>query len=742
MSERIVILGKGGIGKSTIAANLSELYALGGKRVLHVGCDPKSDSSLLLTGGAGIPTVVEALHSGPPVFEELLFKTGRGIDCLEAGGPAPGEGCAGMGLLKTFELLEANRDKIEAGYDVVLFDVIGDIVCGGFAVPLRKGFGRKVFVVVSDDVMSLYAANNIARAMLSYSYSGARLLGLVANGVGAGGGGMVDRFAKLINVKTLAYCPLAAAVAEAEVSGVNVVRASPRSPFSKAVLELKNALDSDGGDGPLPKPVDGRRLFPMLSGRPGPAWNGGAARNAAAPACPSGEEKLKAPVIKTAPAAGRAPCAVSGGSWRSFFSSDSFSAPCSVRYSGRQVFLAHEDRECAASTARMEEGEKLSFHRQPGVILPGRGFRDESLSSRISSNLGAADVIRGSGNKIEKLAGGVGGPGAPDYIFMHSGCVPYAMGEDIGHLARAAQKSSGVPVVNSTHLNSCSFPGNLRTFFRALAMQRGKTKKRSAPGAVLLLGYGDLWVEELDEMLSAAGVRPYWMLPEYDTESLAAFWAAKSALLSDAFMYDFLEGVFGGHCGKKVLRPASPYGFAATAAWVMAAASLCGREKAAGRAVRDALARSAGAWRGLRLRAASRRAAFVAGARDLERIFIPSKSAGIPLAGFLGEAGFGIDLLMFAPEKKSLGPFKKAIAGGRIPVDFFETEKELRRKLSGGAFSGVWSDFLCDYRVSDAGKAQISMDMFRPGFTGACRTLETILSVCEAGFAGYGRKKS
>jgi hypothetical protein len=247
--------------------------------------------------------------------------------------------------------------------------------------------------------------------------------------------------------------------------------------------------------------------------------------------------------------------------------------------------------------------------------------------------------------------------------------------------------------------------------------------------------------EELDGILSAAGVRAYWMLPEYDTDSLGVLRSVGSAILSDAFAYDFLEGVLSGSYKKKIKRPPSPYGFASTAAWVMGAASLCGREKAAGKALRGFLAGHAGAWKGLKARAASHRVAFVAGAGDLERVFIPSKSAGVPLTGFIGEAGFGIDLLMFAPEKKSLERFKGSLAGGGIRVDFFETEKDLRRKLSSGKFSCVWSDFLCDYRISDAGKAQISMDMFRPGFAGACGTLESILAVCEAGFAGYGKKR-
>jgi len=340
MSERIVILGKGGIGKSTIAANLSELYALAGKRVLHIGCDPKSDSALLLTGGVGIPTVVESLREGAPVFDKLLFRTGRGIDCLEAGGPAPGEGCAGMGLLKTFELFEANKAKVDAGYDVVLFDVLGDIVCGGFAVPLRKGFGRKVIIVVSDDLMSLYAANNIARAMEVYSYSGARLLGLVANGVEAGGGTMADRFAELINVKTIARCPDDPCVREAEGRGETVVRSRPGSPFAKAIRWIKKALDEDAGAAGFPKPVDGRTLLPILSGRPRPA--AGAAGPAAKPSVPACGPGAGAPppIIASSPARRRAR-PDSGGAWRAFFSPEVFSNTGVVRYLCSQVSQAH-----------------------------------------------------------------------------------------------------------------------------------------------------------------------------------------------------------------------------------------------------------------------------------------------------------------------------------------------------------------------------------------------------------------
>ncbi|MDA8242891.1 MAG: hypothetical protein M0025_02085 [Elusimicrobia bacterium] len=739
MAERIVILGKGGIGKSTIAANLSELYALEGKRVLHVGCDPKSDSALLLTGGEGIPTVVEALRGGSPALEDLIYRTGRGVDCLEAGGPAPGEGCAGMGLLKTFELLESGREKVAADYDAVVFDVLGDIVCGGFAVPLRKGFGRKVLIVVSEDLMSLYAANNIARAMTVHAGSGAGLMGLVANGADGGRGGAVDKFASLIKAGILARCPSDPAVREAEAAGAAVVRVAPRSPFAAAVRKIKAALDA--GDPPrgLPRPVDGRILLPLLSGR-GRKKPAAAAPPPAAPAaCPAagagaGSFPVSSPARKLSPP--------DGGGWRRFFSEGVFAGTGLVRYTGRQAFLAHEDRECAYGQERLEESEKVPFLRGPASLLPGSELRREEGSSRSSSALGTREVIMGSGSRVAEIAAGLG-RGGPDYIFMTNGCVPYAMGEDVQKLAAEAEKASGVPVViSSTCLDGCSVPGELMGFLRAYAKGGGRKPARLPAGAALLLGYGGSGLRELDGILAAAGVKARWMLPEYDGESLEALRSAGRALLSDSSIYDRLEAAFSGRWKKSFRRPPSPYGFPATAAWLLEAAALAGREKAAREAARKAMAARAGEWAALKARAAGKRIAFVAGEADLDRVFVPARSAGIPPAGFLAEAGFGLDLLVYAPEAKSLGRFRGRISALGIRTSAFSTEAELRRRLAAPGISAVWSDFNCDYRVSDAGKAQVSLDMFRPGFAGACRTLETILAVCGADFASYGRKKN
>jgi nitrogenase iron protein NifH len=180
--QNLVIYGKGGIGKSTIAASLSEAYALSGRRVLHVGCDPKHDSAMRLVPGGRVPTVLERLLLGRRLTRAEVLTEGRhGIHCVEAGGPEPGTGCGGRGVAKMMEVLAQTRVVEEGGYDLAVFDVLGDVVCGGFAAPLKAMEGQKVVIVVSEELMALYAANNIAKAVCAYRYNGARLAGLVMN---------------------------------------------------------------------------------------------------------------------------------------------------------------------------------------------------------------------------------------------------------------------------------------------------------------------------------------------------------------------------------------------------------------------------------------------------------------------------------------------------------------------------------------------------------------------------------
>lgn len=166
---KIAFYGKGGIGKSTIAANVSAVYAASGKKVLHIGCDPKSDSTRLLTFGQ-IPTVLEMVEKKGDSLrkEDILFQGKNGVYCLESGGPQAGIGCAGLGISAAVKELE-RLGVLSQPWDLIVYDVLGDVVCGGFSVPMRKHYVDKVMIVTSADYMSLYAANNILQGAIRYS---------------------------------------------------------------------------------------------------------------------------------------------------------------------------------------------------------------------------------------------------------------------------------------------------------------------------------------------------------------------------------------------------------------------------------------------------------------------------------------------------------------------------------------------------------------------------------------------
>jgi nitrogenase iron protein NifH len=182
--RRIALYGKGGIGKSTTTSNLSVMLAKQGYRVMQIGCDPKADSTRMLTGGKKIRPILEIISSGnkDPVLDELITNGDCGVICAECGGPTPGVGCAGRGIISAFEILDRLKAFETVKPDFVLYDVLGDVVCGGFAMPLRKGYAREVYIVTSGEMMSMYAAANIATAVSQFSSMGyAQLCGIIQN---------------------------------------------------------------------------------------------------------------------------------------------------------------------------------------------------------------------------------------------------------------------------------------------------------------------------------------------------------------------------------------------------------------------------------------------------------------------------------------------------------------------------------------------------------------------------------
>lgn len=183
--KKIAVYGKGGIGKSTVTSNLSAALAVLGYRVMQIGCDPKADSTINLLGGQAPEPVMNYFQTGNddyPTAGQIVRIGFGGVQCIETGGPTPGMGCAGRGIIATFNLLEELKIFEQYHPDIVLYDVLGDVVCGGFAAPIREGYAEEVLIVTSGEKMALFAAKNINTAVNNFADRGyAKVKGIILN---------------------------------------------------------------------------------------------------------------------------------------------------------------------------------------------------------------------------------------------------------------------------------------------------------------------------------------------------------------------------------------------------------------------------------------------------------------------------------------------------------------------------------------------------------------------------------
>lgn len=268
--KKIAFYGKGGIGKSTTQQNTAAAMAYyHGQKVFIHGCDPKADSTRMILGGMNQKTIMDTLRDdgAEMVTTEKVVSTGfGGIKCTESGGPEPGVGCAGRGVITAIDLMEA-QGAYTSELDYVFYDVLGDVVCGGFAMPIRDGKAQEVYIIVSGEMMAVYAANNICKGLVKYArQSGVRLGGLVCNSRKVDKEReFIEEFAAAIGTQMIHFVPRDNMVQHAEINRKTVIDHAPEHPQADEYRALARKIDSNTMH-VIPNPLEMQELEDLLVG--------------------------------------------------------------------------------------------------------------------------------------------------------------------------------------------------------------------------------------------------------------------------------------------------------------------------------------------------------------------------------------------------------------------------------------------------------------------------------------------
>jgi len=266
--RKVAIYGKGGIGKSTTTQNTVAGLVEMGKKVIVVGCDPKADSTRLLLGGLAQKTVLDTLREeGEDVELDDVVKNGyKNVRCVESGGPEPGVGCAGRGIITSINLLEqlGAYDAAQA-MDYVFYDVLGDVVCGGFAMPMREGKAQEIYIVVSGEMMAMYAANNICKGIVKFAEAGdVKLGGLICNSRKVDNEfQMIEELAKKLGTQMIHFVPRDNMVQRAEINRKTVIEFEPTHGQADEYRTLARKIDQNKMF-VIPKPLEMEELENLL----------------------------------------------------------------------------------------------------------------------------------------------------------------------------------------------------------------------------------------------------------------------------------------------------------------------------------------------------------------------------------------------------------------------------------------------------------------------------------------------
>ena len=589
--KQVAVYGKGGIGKSTIAANLSAAMALGGTRVLQIGCDPKQDSTRLLLEGRKVTTVLDYLRATNPddrLLESIVHRGFAGVSCVEAGGPEPGVGCAGRGILSALDLLES----LGIGsyrYDVTLYDVLGDVVCGGFAVPLREEYADFIYIVTSGEFMSLYAANNILRGVRNFEERGLRMAGLIINGRDlADEDRRVRHFADAVQLPIVASFQKSREIAVAEQLGQTVVQAFPEGPMAGQFTLLAESVLHFVS--PLPaRPLSPNDLESII-------LRGADDRVSLSPASPSPALPAGKPLLDSIPLHPvRQPrhyrsksvsrhevlhgCAFNG-------------AVHTLTHIRDAITLAHGPRSCAyisyigaASAVRRMNNRHGPLGRTP--------FAPALLSSEMDERF----AIFGGNDSLEKaLRDAV--RMEPKTVFVVTACAPGIIGDDV-HVAMEAardgftQSIPVIPITTDGDINGDYMQGIIDSMI-AVAERYVDTAVTPEPDAVNIVAEKNLASNTeanyaaVKSMLDALGLKVNCrFVRDCTVDQIIHFLRGRVNLLASSDLCgrtirDFLADRYGA----PFLPSAFPVGFAATEGWLTELAAVFGKEAEAADLIR------------------------------------------------------------------------------------------------------------------------------------------------------------
>ncbi len=265
--RQIAFYGKGGIGKSTTSQNTLAGMAQSGNRIMIVGCDPKADSTRLILNCKAQVTVLHLAAEQGSVedleLEDVLLEGFENIKCVESGGPEPGVGCAGRGIITSINFLE--EEGAYEDLDFVSYDVLGDVVCGGFAMPIREGKAQEIYIVTSGEMMAMYAANNIARGILKYAHTGGvRLGGLICNSRNVNKEiELIEELAERLNTQMIHFVPRSKMVQEAELRRQTVIQFAPDHPQAQEYRDLGDKIVNNDKL-TIPTPINNDELEELL----------------------------------------------------------------------------------------------------------------------------------------------------------------------------------------------------------------------------------------------------------------------------------------------------------------------------------------------------------------------------------------------------------------------------------------------------------------------------------------------